>query len=75
MNRFFARAPVRVDPAGGGTDAPPFCVEHGGAVVNFAVNFHAYASAQRLPADEGVMGHPFDNKQGWFTLSHYATFV
>ena len=40
---FVARAPVRVDPAGGGTDAPPFSVEHGGAVVNFGISHYIYA--------------------------------
>jgi D-glycero-alpha-D-manno-heptose-7-phosphate kinase len=50
-----ARAPVRVDPAGGGTDAPPYCIEHGGAVVNFAVERHVYASAQKLPLGSGVI--------------------
>jgi D-glycero-alpha-D-manno-heptose-7-phosphate kinase len=38
-----SRAPVRVDPAGGGTDCPPFCVEHGGAVVNFGIQLFAHA--------------------------------
>ncbi|MCK6473049.1 MAG: hypothetical protein L6R28_15000 [Planctomycetes bacterium] len=40
---FIARAPARVDPAGGGTDCPPFNVEHGGAVVNFGVTRYAHA--------------------------------
>jgi D-glycero-alpha-D-manno-heptose-7-phosphate kinase len=38
-----SRAPVRVDPAGGGTDCPPFCVEYGGAVVNFGIQLFAHA--------------------------------
>lgn len=60
MHRFCARAPVRVDPAGGGTDAPPFCVEHGGCVVNFAVQRHMFASVGRLPAGSGVVIRSFD---------------
>ena len=40
---FLARAPVRVDPAGGGSDTPPFCLEHHGAVVNFAVAQYVHA--------------------------------
>ncbi len=40
---FIARAPVRVDAAGGGTDTPPFCIEHGGAVVNIGICHHVYA--------------------------------
>ena len=54
MQRACARAPVRVDPAGGGTDAPPFSVEQGGAVLNIAVARYAYASVDRLPAGSGV---------------------
>jgi D-glycero-alpha-D-manno-heptose-7-phosphate kinase len=59
-----ARAPVRVDPAGGGTDAPPYCIEHGGAVVNFAVERHVYASAQRLPPGSGVIIYSADSHTG-----------
>jgi len=51
---YWARAPVRVDPAGGGTDAPPFCDEHGGAVVNFGIRAYAYASVQPDPASRRV---------------------
>jgi galactokinase/mevalonate kinase-like predicted kinase len=33
----WGRSPVRLDLAGGWTDTPPYCLEHGGAVVNLAV--------------------------------------
>lgn len=39
---------MRVDPAGGGTDCPPYCIEHGGAVVNFGVALYARATVRRL---------------------------
>lgn len=55
MMKSCARAPVRVDPAGGGTDAPPYCVDYGGAVVNFAVQRHAYAMAQKLEPGSGIV--------------------
>ena len=55
MERACARAPVRVDPAGGGTDAPPFSVEHGGMVVNIGIGRHAFASVDRLPQGSGVI--------------------
>lgn len=55
MTKSCARAPVRIDPAGGGTDAPPFSLEHGGRVVNIAVERHVFASAERLPEDAGVL--------------------
>ena len=62
--KFTARAPVRVDPAGGGTDAPPYCLDHGGAVVNFSVARHAHASFERLPNGSGVILYSHDQKQG-----------
>ena len=54
MVRTLARAPGRVDPAGGGTDAPPFSIEHGGTVVNIGVSRHAFASVTRLPKGNGI---------------------
>lgn len=69
MKRSCARAPVRVDPAGGGTDAPPFSVEHGGLVVNIAIQRHAYASVDRLPAGEGVIIYSDDLQAGIATRS------
>jgi len=47
------RAPVRVDPAGGGTDCPPFSIEYGGAVLNFGITHYVYARmeiSRRSPA-------------------------
>ena len=35
---YVAEAPLRVDAAGGATDAPPFVLEHAGCVVNFAIS-------------------------------------
>ena len=37
------RAPVRIDLAGGWSDAPPFCEQVGGDVVNIAINHYAHA--------------------------------
>ena len=62
--RAFARAPVRVDPAGGGTDAPPFCVDHGGKVVNFGVNRHVFAHAQDLGPGGEVLIYSKDLQAG-----------
>lgn len=62
--RACARAPVRVDLAGGGTDAPPYCIDHGGAVVNFAVQRHVFASAQRLPPGTGIVIYAADLDAG-----------
>ena len=38
-----AKAPVRIDLAGGWSDAPPFCELVGGDVVNIAINCYAHA--------------------------------
>lgn len=43
MRRVEARAPVRVDLAGGWTDVPPYTHEVGGEVVNFAIDKYAHA--------------------------------
>jgi D-glycero-alpha-D-manno-heptose-7-phosphate kinase len=59
-----ARAPVRIDPAGGGTDAPPYSVEYGGCVVNFAVARYSYAQLQWLKPGEGAHVYSLDLKQG-----------
>ena len=64
-----ARVPVRVDPAGGGTDAPPYCLDHGGTVVNFAVQRHAFAMAQRLDQGAGVTLYAMDINQGKIAAS------
>lgn len=45
-----ARAPVRIDLAGGWTDVPPYSSERGGAVVNAAITRYAYATFRPLPA-------------------------
>lgn len=44
-----ARAPVRIDLAGGWTDVPPYSAEEGGAVVNAALTRYAYATLRPLP--------------------------
>jgi len=52
-----ARAPVRVDPGGGGTDAPPFCDEYGGNVVNFGITRYVHASLDVLADKREVELH------------------
>lgn len=61
--KIVARAPVRIDPAGAGTDAPPYAVEHGGCVVNFAVARYSYAQLQWLKPGDGVHLCSMDLKQ------------
>jgi galactokinase/mevalonate kinase-like predicted kinase len=59
-----ARAPARIDPAGGGTDAPPYSLEYGGCVVNFAVARYSYAQLQWLAPGAGCHLYSLDLKQG-----------
>jgi D-glycero-alpha-D-manno-heptose-7-phosphate kinase len=40
---YIARAPVRVDSGGGGSDCKPYILDHEGAVVNFGITLYAYA--------------------------------
>lgn len=47
-----ARAPMRVDLAGGWTDVPPYVSRAGGAVVNVAITLYAHAFVR--PQREGV---------------------
>lgn len=42
----WGRAPVRLDLAGGWTDTPPYCLEHGGHVVNVAINLNGQPPIQ-----------------------------
>lgn len=42
----WARSPVRLDLAGGWSDTPPFCLKHGGAVVNLGVDLNGQPPVQ-----------------------------
>jgi galactokinase/mevalonate kinase-like predicted kinase len=42
----WARSPVRIDIAGGWSDTPPYCLEHGGSVFNVAVNLNGQPPIQ-----------------------------
>jgi len=42
----WARAPVRLDLAGGWTDTPPYTLRHGGRVVNLAVDLNGQPPIQ-----------------------------
>jgi len=42
----WGRSPVRLDLAGGWTDTPPYCLEHGGKVVNLAVDLNGQPPLQ-----------------------------
>lgn len=42
----WARSPVRFDLAGGWTDTPPYCIEHGGSVLNLAADLNGQPPIQ-----------------------------
>jgi galactokinase/mevalonate kinase-like predicted kinase len=42
----WARSPLRIDLAGGWSDTPPYCLEHGGSVFNVAVNLNGQPPIQ-----------------------------
>ncbi|MFO8017866.1 MAG: GHMP kinase [Promethearchaeia archaeon] len=45
-----SKAPYRVSFGGGGTDMEPYCVEHGGCVINTSIDRHVYISLE--PRDD-----------------------
>lgn len=42
----WGRSPARIDVAGGWTDTPPYCIEHGGSVVNLALDLNGQPPIQ-----------------------------
>jgi D-glycero-alpha-D-manno-heptose-7-phosphate kinase len=55
-----ARAPIRLDLAGGWTDVPPFSAREGGAVVNVAINRYCHVTARRLASGIRLRSDDFD---------------
>ncbi|MBY8982573.1 MAG: GHMP kinase [Candidatus Lokiarchaeota archaeon] len=39
-----SKAPFRVSFGGGGTDMPPYCVDHGGCVINTTIDRHVFVT-------------------------------
>ena len=67
----WARAPVRLDLAGGWTDTPPYTLRQGGRVVNLAVNLNSQPPIQvfcRRTPERHVRVHSID-------LGHTETFT
>jgi galactokinase/mevalonate kinase-like predicted kinase len=59
----WGRSPVRLDLAGGWTDTPPYCLEHGGRVVNVAVDLNGQPPIQvfgRISDRPGIRLHSID---------------
>ena len=55
-----ARAPIRLDLAGGWTDVPPFSAREGGAVVNATINRFCHVTARRTARGLVLRSEDFD---------------
>ena len=59
----WGRSPARLDLAGGWSDTPPYCLEHGGCVVNVAVDLNGQPPIQAfaaLRAEPKIVLHSID---------------
>ena len=59
----WGRSPARFDLAGGWSDTPPYCLEHGGRVVNVGVNLNGQPPIQafgRIAAEPRIVLHSID---------------
>lgn len=59
----WGRSPVRLDLAGGWTDTPPYCIEHGGKVLNLAVDLNGQPPIQvfaKLSAEPEIVLRSID---------------
>ena len=63
----YARAPTRIDFAGGWTDLIPFAMENEGVVVNAAIDLHVYASLTPV-LDACVSLHAVDLKEFFYPV-------
>lgn len=63
----YARAPTRIDFAGGWTDLIPFAMENEGLVVNAAIDLHVYASLAPV-LDACVSLHAVDLKEFFYPV-------
>jgi len=66
-----SRAPLRLGLAGGGTDVPPYCDEHGGVVLSASINKYAYATWEIQKGRLVVQSRDLNIVQEIKDLAHY----
>ncbi|MEJ2279074.1 MAG: GHMP kinase [Candidatus Lokiarchaeota archaeon] len=63
-----SKAPFRVSFGGGGTDLPPYCIDHGGCVINTAIDRHVHISIQPREDDKIHINSINFNSEATFTV-------
>ncbi len=48
-----AKAPFRISFGGGGTDMPPFCVDHGGCIISTTIDRHVFITIE--PREDNII--------------------
>ena len=66
-----SKAPFRVSFGGGGTDMPPYCVDHGGCVINTAIDRHVHVTLKPRNDEKVIIFSANDNELHEFTIGDH----
>ena len=70
-----SKAPLRVSFAGGGTDMPPYCLEHGGQVISTTIDKYIYVSVQ-FTGSQAINIHAYDlNETAALQVLHEGNYI